>query len=76
MLDFWRYLGSAVEKKGQEYAEKRLFGLGGGGGGGHFSKQPLVIEPVRHSVSKGLMLISASVSVNFFRVVLLYNQEP
>ena len=53
---------------------KRDFsGWGGGGGGGHFSKQPLVIEPVRHSVSKGLMLISFS--SYFFRVVLLYNKS-
>lgn len=41
----------------------------------HFPKQPLVIEPVRHSVSKGLMMISASVSVNFFRVVFLYHKS-
>lgn len=50
-------------------------GMGVGEARAHFPKQPLVIEPVRHSESKGLMMISASVSVNFFRVVFLYRNS-
>lgn len=80
-LDFRRSLGSSLEEKGRDKMPIIDLSRGGGEGMGvgearaHFPKQPLVIEPVRHSVSKGLMMISASVSVNFFRVVFLYRNS-